>query len=100
MNCRPSPIPSPAALHASRALPEPEAAPLIRLQPAIEQFLVRVSHLSHTELANLTDQPLSQNAIQRRHKVIRLNTHVQEAPQHIDNVVRVNRSKHQMPSQR
>jgi hypothetical protein len=37
---------------------------------------------------------------QRRDKVVRLNPHIQEAPQHIHHIVRMDCRKHQMPGQR
>src|SRR5678815_4568968 len=47
-----------------------------------------------------TNQSLSQNTVERRHEVVRLNTHVQETPDHVDDVVRVYRCKYEVTSQR
>src|SRR5947209_16544015 len=45
------------------------------------------------------NQTLSEHAIQGRNKVVGLDTHVQEAANHIDDVVRVNGGEHQVPGQ-
>ena len=64
------------------------------------QLRIRVMHIMHTELAHLPHQPLRQNAVQRRHKVVRLHAHIQKPPEHIHHVIRVHRRKHQVPCQR
>ena len=48
---------------------------------------------------DLANESLREHAIQRRNKVVRLNTHVKEATDHVDNVVRVNGREHEVASQ-
>ena len=46
------------------------------------------------------NQALRQNAIERRDEVVRLDTHVQKPPNHVDHVVRVNSGKYEVAGQR
>src|SRR5258706_4055405 len=45
-------------------------------------------------------ETLRQNAIERRHKVIWIDTHVQESSKHVHDVVRVNAGEHEVSRQR
>ena len=100
MNRRSSAISRPAALDAPRTLLKLKAAPLRRIEPAQHEHLLRVLHGVRAVRADCPHEPLGKNAIERRNKVVSLDTHVQKAPQHIDHVIRVDGRKHQMPGQR
>src|SRR5690349_15636212 len=50
--------------------------------------------------AQHANQPLGQHAIERRDKVVRLDAHVQETSDHVDDVVGVNRGEHEVPCKR
>src|SRR6185369_11153299 len=50
--------------------------------------------------AKHTNQSLGQHTVERRDKVIRLDTHVQETPDHVDHIVRVYRCKYEVTRQR
>ena len=50
--------------------------------------------------ADHAHQPLRQNAVQRGDEVVRLDAHVQEAAQHVQHVVGVNRGEHQVAGER
>ena len=52
------------------------------------------------DCAEHADQSLREHAIQRRNKVVRFDAHVQEAADHVDDVVRVNGREHEMARQR
>ncbi len=43
---------------------------------------------------------MRQDAVQRRHKVVRLDTHVQKAANHVDDVIRVDGREHQVTGER
>src|SRR4051794_36397232 len=47
-----------------------------------------------------SNQPLGQNTVERGNEVIRLNTHVQEAADDVDHVVRVDSCKYEVTRQR
>src|ERR1700685_4563274 len=53
-------------------------------------------HRRAAGLTNQPHQPLRQNAIQCRNKVVRLDAHVQKAPNYIDDVIGVNRGENQV----
>ena len=50
--------------------------------------------------ADVPDQPLRQHAVQRRDELIRLDAHVQEPAEHVEDVVGVDRREDQVPGQR
>ena len=50
--------------------------------------------------ADQTHQPLRHHAVERRHELIRLDAHVQEASQHVHDVVGVDGREHQVTGQR
>src|ERR1035438_884069 len=57
----------------------------------------------HGRPAGIADdpyQPLRQNTVQRRHKVVRLHAHVQETPQHVHHVIGVDGREHEVARQR
>src|SRR6202158_3886484 len=57
-------------------------------------------HRGPAGIADDPDQPLRQNAVQRRHKVVRLDAHVQEAPQYVHHVIGVDGGEHEVPGER
>src|SRR5208283_3630264 len=57
-------------------------------------------HSGPAGIANDPHQPLRQNAIQRRDKVVRLDAHVQEAPEHVHHVIGVDGGEHEVARQR
>src|SRR6266851_1967845 len=100
MDCSSPAVACAAALDASLPLGEWNLRPLRGIQTAgFEQF-GRITNLRLARIANQTYEPLRQNAVQGRNKVVRLDTHVQEASQHVDHVVRVYRGEYQVSGQR
>src|SRR6185369_4178198 len=56
--------------------------------------------LGPADIADQTDQPLRQNAVQRRNKVVRLDSHIQEPADHIHDVVGVDSGKDEVTGKR
>ena len=50
--------------------------------------------------ANNAHEALGHDAIQRRNKIVRFDAHVDEAANHISNIVRMNRSEHEVTGKR
>ena len=50
--------------------------------------------------ADLPHQPLGQHAVERRHELVGLDAHVQEAAEHVEHVVGVDGREHQVAGQR
>ena len=50
--------------------------------------------------ADVAHQPLRQHAVQRRDELVRLDAHVQEAAEHVDDVVGVDGREHEVAGQR
>ena len=50
--------------------------------------------------ADQPHEPLREHAVQRRHELVRLDAHVEEASEHVHDVVRVDGREHQMAGQR
>src|SRR5580698_4732354 len=88
------------ALDASRPFIQRNLAPLHRIEAAGFEYIGRVVHFGAARVADQTHQPLRQNAVQRGNEVVRLDAHVQEASNHIDHVVGVDRSEDQVAGQR
>ena len=103
-----APLPLPPAAPLARAPPrdapfslgEFEIPPLIRIEPAFLQHVLGVPHSRLAVLADDSHQTLSQNAIQRGHKIVGFDTHIQEPAQDIDDVVGVDRGEHQVSAER
>jgi hypothetical protein len=51
-------------------------------------------------VADVAHQPLREDAIERGDELIRLDPHVEEAPENVEDVVRVNRREHQVTGER
>src|ERR1019366_269838 len=64
------------------------------------QLFVGIMDLFLAELADHSHQPLRQNAVQRRNEVVGLDSHVEEAAQHVYHVVGVDGGEHQVSGQR
>src|SRR6202011_1355939 len=50
--------------------------------------------------SDLANQPLGQDAVQRRYKVVSFHAHVEESSEHIQNVIGVDRGEDQVAGQR
>src|SRR5882757_4312264 len=100
MDRRPSPEACAAALDATSAFPEGKVSPLVRIERAQFQYLIVDSHRPAAELTDRTHQSLRQDAVQRGDEVVCLHTHVQEASQHIEHVVRVHGGEDKVAGQR
>src|ERR1700723_1972359 len=92
--------PGSRALDASRAFIQRYLRPLRRIKSAGLQHVWRIIHWRSAGFADQSHQPLRQNAIQRGDEVVGLDTHVQEAPNHVHHIVGVNRGKDQVTRQR
>ena len=57
-------------------------------------------HRMLARLANLAHQALRHHAVERRDELIRLDAHVEEAAEHVEHVVGVDRGEHQVAGQR
>src|ERR1035438_7806376 len=90
-----------ATFDAARALPKGKALPLLdEVESTGDERLLAVLHRPRTMPANCPHQPLRQHAIEGRDKVVGLNPHVKETPQHVEHVVRVYRREYQVPGKR
>src|ERR1051326_9541150 len=86
-------IPRAGALQAPRAFADLRALSVFRLHSGFTEFLRRSPLGALAIRANDAHQPLRHNTIQSRDKIIRLNTHVDEAPDDVGNVIGVNRDR-------
>src|SRR6266436_4250951 len=100
MNCRPAPESRPRALDAALPLVQRNLRPLLRVQTARLEHVIRIMHSHPAGIADDSYQPLRQNTVQRRHKVVRLDAHVQEAPQHVHYVIGVDGCEHEVTRER
>src|SRR5580692_3355347 len=91
---------SAGAFNATLPLIEVDLGPGLRIQPAGLENLRGIVRGRTAGFANQSHQPLRQNAVQRRNKVVRLDAHVKESPDHIDNVIGVNRGENQVAGKR
>ena len=57
-------------------------------------------HHGAAVIADHAHQALRQDAVQRRHKIVGLDAHVQEAADHVDDVIGVDGREHQVAGQR
>src|SRR6185503_2381723 len=96
MNCGTSAIPGAAALDAAGALAEGEPPPLGRIHAAGDEDFVGIADVAHAVFADGSDQALSQDAVQCGDEVIGLDAHVEEAAEHVDDVVGVNGGEYKM----
>src|SRR5262249_14127214 len=88
------------ALHAACALLETEATPLGGVEAAELEFGVGVGDLAAAEVADGADEALGENAVERRDEVVGLNTHVEEAAEHVDDVVGVDGGEDEVAGER
>src|SRR5690348_2062671 len=93
---RSTPKSSPAALHAPSTFVEDMLAPNLGRQPAFDEEVVAILDPNLAVRTDYADQPLRQNAVQRRNEVVGLNPHIQKSPQHIQHIVRVNCSENKV----
>src|SRR5215469_77194 len=89
----------PRALDAARAFVQRNFAPLLGIEAAGLQNFRRIVHFGTARIADQTHQSLRQYAVQRRYKVVGFDAHVQEAPDHVDDVVGVDGGEHQVSGQ-
>src|SRR6185437_2937927 len=97
MDHRPPPVAGAAALDAAGPFTKIEVAPFGGVEPAGPQRLIVIMNRVHAIFADCAHEPLGKNAVQRGNEVINLYAHVEEAPQHVDNVVGVDGGEDQMP---
>src|ERR1051325_10527504 len=71
-----------------------------RTQTGFSQLNVVWTVLAFAIRTQHANESLCQHTVQRRNKVIRLDTHVQESANDVDNVVRVNCRKYEVTGQR
>src|ERR1041385_5971650 len=65
-----------------------------RLQTGFDQQLIGIMKRLFTVSADHANEPLRQDTIQSRNKVVRVDTHVQESAEDVNHVIRVNCGEH------
>src|ERR1700720_861941 len=88
------------AFQAADSLDKLNLGPEIRIESRSAQDFRRISYRPLAVHAYDTDQPLRQNTIQRRDEVVRFNSHVNEAADHVGNVVRMDGGKYEVSGER
>src|ERR1035438_8246141 len=88
------------ALDATLSFIERSVSPFLRIQTAGLQLFDGIMDLFFAEFADHSHQPLRQNAVQRRNEVVGLDSHVEEAAQHVHHVVGVDGGEHQVAGER
>ena len=88
-----------AALETARAFPEGRVPPLVGIEAAFHQEAIRVTHVPRAAIADHAHQSLRQDAVERRNEIVGLDAHIQEAAQHVEDVVGVHRGEHQVSGQ-
>src|SRR5208282_5107944 len=100
MNCRPAPESRARALDAALAFVQRDLRPLDGVQTTRFEHVIRIMHGRPAGIADDPHQALRQNTVQRRDKVVRLDAHVQEAPEHVHHVIGVDGGEHEVARQR
>src|SRR5437868_11119637 len=93
--CTPA-VPGTRTFNAALSFIKRNRSPLLRIEAAGLQNVRRIVNYRAARFANHTHEPLGQDAVQRRHKVVRLDSHVQESPDNVDHVVRVDGGEHEV----
>src|SRR5437763_7344986 len=89
MNGSPAAEAGAVAFEASLAGIERVVPVLSDIQTGFDQQLLRLLDRLLATCTNHPDQPLRQDAIESGYEVVRIDTHVQEAAQNIDDIVRM-----------
>ncbi len=97
---RPALVAGAAALDAPGAFVETRRGGQRRVHPRLVQHLGGHRRRPLAVRADQPHQPLRQHAVERRDELIRLDAHVQEPAQHVDDVVGVHGREHQVPGER
>ncbi len=85
--------PVPAAFDAACAFVEIKATPLGEIEAAGNEHLFVVSDRVHAVFADGAHEALCKDAVERGDEVVRLDAHVEEASQHVEDVVGVDRGE-------
>src|SRR5581483_5970504 len=88
------------ALDAARAFAEIEGAPLLRIEAGGEQGVLVIVNGADAVLADGTNQPLGQDAVECGDEVVGLDAHVEEAAEYVDHVVGVDGGEDQVAGER
>src|SRR5215471_3972000 len=92
--------PGAAALDAAGHLDEEAALGQGRIHGRLDQLLARDLRLPLAVQADVAHEALREHAVQGRDELVGLDAHVQEAAEHVDDVVGVDRREDQVPRQR
>src|SRR6266850_7008836 len=84
------------ALDAAFTFAKHYGLPNRRIEATIEQGLAVVVDVFAAMVADHTDEALGQDAIQGGDEVIRINAHVEETPEHVNDIVCVHGGEHQV----
>src|SRR5580704_2962037 len=87
-------------LQAADAFHELCANPRRRIQPGFLEFRGRVFLGPLAVSTDHADQPLRHDAVERRYEIVRLDAHVDEASDHVGDVVGVHGGEHQVAGKR
>ena len=77
-----------------------DVGPLLRIHAAVFQRLAVVLHLVLAMAADHAHESLCQDAVQRGNKIVGFHADVQEASDHVDDVIRVDGGKYQVAGER
>src|SRR5256884_2812856 len=99
-NRRPAMITSTRTFQAAGALGKRDVSPHNRIEAGLLQFLGRIFFGLRAFHTDHTDEPLRHDAIQSRDKVVRLDTHVDEAADDVGHVVGVDGGKNEVAGER
>src|ERR1700756_1199442 len=88
-----SAIPRPPALNAPQTFAKAETAPFGGIHATGNQNFIRIGDGADAVFADRTDEALRQNTVERGDEVVGLDAHIEEATQHVDHVVGVDRGE-------
>src|ERR1700733_3426990 len=100
MNGRTAAEASATALDAALTLAEGKVAPLVGIHAPGKKRVCRVGDGVGAVLADGADQALGEDAVERGDEVVDLDTHIDEAAEHVDHVVGVDGGEDQMAGER
>src|SRR4051812_34828161 len=99
MNCGTSSVPGAAALDASGAFAEGEAAPFGGIHAAGDEDFIGITDVANAMLADSADEALGEDAVQCGDEVVGFNAHVEEASEDVDDIVGVDGGEDEVASQ-
>src|ERR1035437_9132754 len=85
-----------AAFEAAGTFHEGHVAPFVGVESAFHEHGIGILDFALAVLADLAHQALGEDAVERGHKIVGLDAHVEEAPQHVQDVIGMHGGEHQV----